>query len=120
MVAPPFSDDTTTEIFGQRIAEGNGDSANARVTVSRAGFGVRSRVVNPNAQSSTGYCPWYHSSVHANTMTPEQPRRNAARTCQSNVAAWDPSPFRRLSSPIDRKSTRLNSSHLVISYAVFC
>src|SRR2546426_9357585 len=26
----------------------------------------------------------------------------------------------RLSSPIDRKSTRLNSSHLVISYAVFC
>src|ERR1022692_4116920 len=23
-------------------------------------------------------------------------------------------------SPIDRKSTRLNSSHLVISYAVFC
>src|SRR5207245_2743091 len=94
MVAPPFSDDTTTEIFGQRISEGNGDSANARVTVSRAGFGVRSRVVNPNAQSSTGYCPWYHSSVHANTMTPEQPRRKAARTCQSNVAASDPSPFR--------------------------
>src|SRR2546426_243483 len=27
--------------------------------------------------------------------------------------------FRRLD-PIDRKSTRLNSSHLVISYAVFC
>src|SRR2546426_5922394 len=26
----------------------------------------------------------------------------------------------RASSPIDRKSTRLNSSHLVISYAVFC
>src|SRR5256885_10363268 len=32
------------------------------------------------------------------------------------------SPFRevRLFSKIDRKSTRLNSSHLVISYAVFC
>src|SRR2546426_7595391 len=26
----------------------------------------------------------------------------------------------RLMSPEDRKSTRLNSSHLVISYAVFC
>src|SRR5688500_5118971 len=26
----------------------------------------------------------------------------------------------RLTSPTDRKSTRLNSSHLVISYAVFC
>src|SRR5205807_6920106 len=27
---------------------------------------------------------------------------------------------RGIRSPIDRKSTRLNSSHLVISYAVFC
>src|ERR1039457_2857402 len=27
---------------------------------------------------------------------------------------------RRRASPPDRKSTRLNSSHLVISYAVFC
>src|SRR2546426_3676447 len=26
----------------------------------------------------------------------------------------------RISNPTDRKSTRLNSSHLVISYAVFC
>src|SRR5262245_63496531 len=41
-------------------------------------------------------------------------------------AAWrwpaaSPSPSRRkLSRPSDRKSTRLNSSHLGISYAVFC
>src|SRR5256885_13184013 len=27
---------------------------------------------------------------------------------------------RGVSTPVDRKSTRLNSSHLVISYAVFC
>src|SRR2546426_12271338 len=27
---------------------------------------------------------------------------------------------RRISKKVDRKSTRLNSSHLVISYAVFC
>src|SRR5207244_11032369 len=26
----------------------------------------------------------------------------------------------RVSSPLDRKSTRLNSSHQIISYAVFC
>src|SRR2546426_7439920 len=26
----------------------------------------------------------------------------------------------RIAKPVDRKSTRLNSSHLVISYAVFC
>src|SRR5215467_15793833 len=29
-------------------------------------------------------------------------------------------PMGRLGTPEDRKSTRLNSSHLVISYAVFC
>src|SRR5256885_10106397 len=28
--------------------------------------------------------------------------------------------YERLKTPEDRKSTRLNSSHLVISYAVFC
>src|SRR5690349_23765186 len=30
------------------------------------------------------------------------------------------SPARALSTPSDRKSTRLNSSHVEISYAVFC
>src|SRR5256885_12234320 len=29
-------------------------------------------------------------------------------------------PTERSTRPLDRKSTRLNSSHLVISYAVFC
>src|SRR2546426_5042017 len=33
-----------------------------------------------------------------------------ARLCKAEQAFW----------PADRKSTRLNSSHLVISYAVFC
>src|SRR5256885_12051351 len=28
--------------------------------------------------------------------------------------------YRDVGRPVDRKSTRLNSSHLVISYAVFC
>src|SRR2546426_3883319 len=31
-----------------------------------------------------------------------------------------PFPVQRLDARLDRKSTRLNSSHLVISYAVFC
>src|SRR5688500_19303764 len=34
-------------------------------------------------------------------------------------AVWAPGPRVRVW-PADRKSTRLNSSHLVISYAVFC
>src|SRR5256885_10011965 len=38
------------------------------------------------------------------------------------LASWEDGPRRRLSLILllDRKSTRLNSSHLVISYAVFC
>src|ERR1039457_1798358 len=36
----------------------------------------------------------------------------------SRGAAWPPPFFKK--ARIDRKSTRLNSSHLVISYAVFC
>src|SRR5256885_10868967 len=34
--------------------------------------------------------------------------------------AYRPNPVRSPSETRDRKSTRLNSSHLVISYAVFC
>src|SRR6266446_7780488 len=36
-------------------------------------------------------------------------RRNSPRSCRPGRTPWR-----------DRKSTRLNSSHLVISYAVFC
>src|SRR5258705_7288479 len=38
----------------------------------------------------------------------------------SRTAAAPPERRRRPASPKDRKSTRLNSSHLGISYAVFC
>src|SRR2546426_7277889 len=53
--------------------------------------------------------------------SPRPPRRNrqefsrALRALRSNVAFFTGSEGLR-----DRKSTRLNSSHLVISYAVFC
>src|SRR6266850_3777736 len=43
---------------------------------------------------------------------------DALRTAVSLAAASDPDV--RSDEPADRKSTRLNSSHLVISYAVFC
>src|SRR5256885_2501829 len=36
--------------------------------------------------------------------------------CASMLSTWDPQACQNA----DRKSTRLNSSHLVISYAVFC
>src|SRR5256885_12591154 len=41
-------------------------------------------------------------------------RAALARACAADGERHQPDPFR------DRKSTRLNSSHLVISYAVFC
>src|SRR5256885_5383465 len=46
----------------------------------------------------------------------EQPHRRARlpEHCDDGVAMF------RQTSASDRKSTRLNSSHLVISYAVFC
>src|SRR5256885_12308773 len=46
--------------------------------------------------------------------------RSGQGACQRGLIRMAPS--RRIVSPlsIDRKSTRLNSSHLVISYAVFC
>src|SRR5256885_12773216 len=48
-------------------------------------------------------------------------RSRARRTARAVCAPWiRPTCWRARSSGGDRKSTRLNSSHLVISYAVFC
>src|SRR5256885_11930725 len=44
-----------------------------------------------------------------------------ALDANGNVSAWESEAFiPDRPGQIDRKSTRLNSSHLVISYAVFC
>src|SRR5688500_19783032 len=49
------------------------------------------------------------------------PEADSAITYLVNVGGRIPWPtFTRKFGDIDRKSTRLNSSHLVISYAVFC
>src|SRR2546426_8872001 len=57
-----------------------------------------------NAQMPSSLCPVDRRSVVPNLHTP--PRGDGARDARNNEQ--------------DRKSTRLNSSHLVISYAVFC
>src|SRR5213078_4924389 len=113
MVNAPLWVQTTTDTPGHEISDGKGDSKKAFLTARRAGLGERSRVVSPNFQSSTRYFPWYHSSVHAKTTTPQQPSSKIVRICQLSTSACLSSPLRRLSSPIslDRKSTRLNSSH---------
>src|SRR2546426_3824164 len=48
---------------------------------------------------------------------PRQRRAQQPRYREPETFPEDPSPARV---DVDRKSTRLNSSHLVISYAVFC
>src|SRR5256885_10849920 len=60
------------------------------------------------------YTTLFRSNLPANVCTPtflaEQARALAKRSGPLSVRVLD----------ADRKSTRLNSSHLVISYAVFC
>src|SRR5256885_11788314 len=49
-----------------------------------------------------------------------RPARDAAASRIPRPLRTTPSPREGARRPRDRKSTRLNSSHLVISYAVFC
>src|SRR2546426_5144083 len=65
------------------------------------------------------YTTLFRSSFPGRRGVPRRPRareRQGAHTRASAAAAAR----RRPSRNADRKSTRLNSSHLVISYAVFC
>src|SRR2546426_4439901 len=49
-----------------------------------------------------------------------QPAKVAPEKKASQAALKPPAPKPAAPTTLDRKSTRLNSSHLVISYAVFC
>src|SRR3989449_6364693 len=53
-------------------------------------------------------------------VPPGGARLEGARFSQALVRELDPRPPGRLAEDLDRKSTRLNSSHGYISYAVFC
>src|SRR5256885_2690212 len=71
---------------------------------------------------SPSHEPRTHAAGHFETRvlsSPESPVR--AADAHSRIRdAWRPSSANSRMSVGDRKSTRLNSSHLVISYAVFC
>src|SRR2546426_5529389 len=53
-------------------------------------------------------------STHCGSARRRKPKRDATNYRQATCRS------RKKMRTIDRKSTRLNSSHLVISYAVFC
>src|SRR5256885_3296502 len=57
---------------------------------------------------------------HVPDQDPGATRRDEPRRQAAAVAVLEQRHQRRLLVAEDRKSTRLNSSHLVISYAVFC
>src|SRR5256885_5622211 len=65
--------------------------------------------------SSSAMWPARRPTPCAGAAAPTTTDRGAAAPRPSPFPAFSPCPC-----PVDRKSTRLNSSHLVISYAVFC
>src|SRR5690606_41133403 len=65
----------------------------------------------PSIVWSESLCFGPKQPVNTNEITPKQAARNTHR----RIAVL-PS----VGMPLDRKSTRLNSSHVKISYAVFC
>src|SRR5690349_22778644 len=54
------------------------------------------------------------------TLFRSAPARRPSPPCWVSASAWRCGTPTRTSKPPDRKSTRLNSSHVEISYAVFC
>src|SRR5438034_4406579 len=62
------------------------------------------------------------SDLRTGSMSPEYPHVLTRTLLRTSVIAAHPASVEGLpnGTPVDRKSTRLNSSHTVISYAVFC
>src|SRR5438132_4938451 len=66
-----------------------------------------------------------YTTLFRSNLSPNQKEKSPTPPRSSNGLAKKPSastetPFRSIKRTRDRKSTRLNSSHTVISYAVFC
>src|SRR5256885_10713639 len=91
-----FNDTATTEIYTLSLHDA--------LPIYPAITGLRS--IKPSAPAS--------SAVVRNPFWPDMKSASTPGNAQASIA-----PMRWLMMA-DRKSTRLNSSHLVISYAVFC
>src|SRR5207244_12359274 len=71
------------------------------------------------ATPATGHCGKATScSASPSTNEEHSPSCGACNPCGTHVDVWGREEISP--SPTDRKSTRLNSSHQIISYAVFC
>src|SRR6266700_5616228 len=77
----------------------------------------RARVIRPSASSATqANASPREDSAHPRPL----PAAVGKVVVPVPAPASSRSPMRRTDSAADRKSTRLNSSHVKISYAVFC
>src|SRR3712207_7672527 len=67
-----------------------------------------------------GGCSVTHDVEHLVTHWPVRRAVGSVFCCSVTACSAEPSRSRSRSQSADRKSTRLNSSHANISYAVFC
>src|SRR5437667_2324822 len=74
-------------------------------------FRVENRIPGADANPYLAFAATIAAGLHGIASSP-MASRSVLGTCGS-VASW-------YALPSDRKSTRLNSSHITISYAVFC
>src|SRR2546426_8905924 len=79
---------------------------------------LRRLVVNGHGRLSTQTLGEFYT-VGTRRLAPRLSREDAAGQVVALAAAWPILPVTALV-VLDRNSTRQNSSHLVISYAVFC
>src|SRR5690625_5410863 len=88
------------------------------------GFGER-YVIDTNALSQLGKARRASTFFLEHALIPEEVMHEAAgfpdiASLRDNVHPTTPRVLHWLTEVLDRKSTRLNSSHVAISYAVFC
>src|SRR5437773_504322 len=72
------------------------------------------------ARRKSSGCVSCHTSTDEPTMHPTKTVHLGCIDCHGGNASVTIPPGTAPHSPTDRKSTRLNSSHITISYAVFC
>src|SRR5205814_9791202 len=88
-------------------------------TLFRSGTGPPSRIVGPSLNAARQVAQSNHGSRDDEAWNWPTSRGEVVESCYGRVA-WPRVDYQSSSSTKDRKSTRLNSSHLGISYAVFC
>ena len=86
------------------------------------GWGLKERTQTPSDMAAfrTNFGPSFASEADYKNWSEGQQRERTMSDFVNRMASQDPNAAANASRLQDRKSTRLNSSHSSISYAVFC